>query len=1783
MNASTLSLNGCSRWLAAAAVRGAGALTLWWLSAALGVAGINNQITEVSVPNDTGYVIESDVLNGANGYDRNQIQARGRVTFTKTATGDSSFEYTLRFFLVDESGVKQPLSGGSDHVDVVRTVTFTPAQPAGAQQLVVFDAGLTPSGILNPYVNHRVEAQLLRRPVGNVLPPSTVGAGQTGSDAYRRIIQFKGLISDDAAVHVVPFVEGGTWQTSYLVKTDPQKDDLQVVANLEVHRYDGFAANPVNTDIRFRLSLQLRDAETDALIPLADSTIDWTNAMPSHFNASPKKPMVSLFNPTLNFRPAEGQQLDPRRQYRLTVSVGHFESPGVAFPVLGNSQALAPRQILHFNGNLMFGAVTTRFTSIANAPQILENQANGVRTTLAVDGGSGVVLTDASYTYGDGTALSVRLLTNGVAQLLSGTVVPSRNGPDPETLGTVSYLRQNLRLSATGAVADLAVRLPAGLGYRTLPNGRVAESVVKYFNAVLNATLDPVAATLTAPGPMWGVEESKPLWFEATGLTWFLQQSRFEFVTTGSVKYVRAEEYDALDALPVPAQDRRKPSNDLYWRYVSAVSGNVAVEAQAGRGARMDAVLSFDSGAILAHRPLNAVVQWSKGGTMRIDNDLVVPEDSTLESALSVFVGYDPNCEEAACGSPAPMEMLQMNPTDERLRFTPDGGLVAPGILEIKKGLKWGWIPKQGRPAYETAWFTNAGFHMSGMFLRADQGNGSAVESAGVLLNTGVRADQAAQVERPGTAAYLQGNADYPGLNFRVSQEPTKRAESVVAGTATGTYPLTSRVKYYVRAGGVSGIHEAINGSFPTNLTLYGYPFTFTTYGLGFLGNENVESRTAGSVSVPYPSEFTQAFERLKLDCLGGLKEAELPADQAEEVKQLKYWKADFITRQLNFDRKADDFCDPGKGFLTLGVHAWAGVVKDPLSGTWGFFPDGNLITSADCAEEDGPLDLPFDSRLKLPTQIQVPAGGGAFYAATPVNDAYLNDYRFQTNGTGFMNLALKLDVPLFEDLRVHAHTSAMKDDPEPPVHLMGGWPDEGFGTDTQNFFTVNPFDAGNHGLPEAPELTLAKYRSGESDTSTKYRVRAQKLWMERVRFDYPLKWNGTTKQFVGVEPKKIDLFVVSVEHHLKHLNHESAEISFGAQYDGFPVANIANFVFEKLEGYEELLEGVVSTEILKAGNLALEELLSTNHRDLFKGAFDKSMPPAMDALHAALLANWDPAARNWKQPVAGVIAPLFAADGAVRKGVMKPMEFSEGVPLIMEEVNLRLKQVRDMIGEIRKVTKVAGSGVHEEFLKVAVKGAQTYAKKFDDAEFADEVEKLAEKSGPALDNISEAAANLDELLAALEKELAKLGKITLEIEGEVGKVQGALDQTFVKMQGDIVAWSGTVKVGLDDPFLNQTPAALKSIFRQKCEDRFHGSVAAEISQRVFKQWFYELDERIRSAMDTAFAELNGVLREALAPIFSAIDQRVEEMLGEDVGKTLGAAELKGHAHVKGDSITLLRLDGKLEMNLSDKMKLAGYLQVKELNSENTAAECLPSTGKTVEVTAGAEDVSLEWAYPGLRASLNSKFVIENLPGSTRLRGMGAGFELTGKLKFGNQFIIEELGAAMMFGAEENYFSAALAMKVGKGFGAKGGVMFGRTCSLLPFFWDQDVAKVLGDPPFTGAYGYGEFTIPINQLIGIKSTCFFTLTATVGSGIGVFAEGPTYVAKMKLGVHGEVLCIVSVTGEIVLVGVSNPSGPRLLGSGKLEGTIGYCPLFCIKFKKTASMQYENGKWSKSVQ
>ena len=108
-----------------------------------------------------------------------------------------------------------------------------------------------------------------------------------------------------------------------------------------------------------------------------------------------------------------------------------------------------------------------------------------------------------------------------------------------------------------------------------------------------------------------------------------------------------------------------------------------------------------------------------------------------------------------------------------------------------------------------------------------------------------------------------------------------------------------------------------------------------------------------------------------------------------------------------------------------------------------------------------------------------------------------------------------------------------------------------------------------------------------------------------------------------------------------------------------------------------------------------------------------------------------------------------------------------------------------------------------------------------------------------------------------------------------------------------------------------------------------------------------------------------------------------------------------------------------------------------------------------------------------------------------------------GPLSF-EAFKINDMNAAVAFGAidgdpfkAENYLAASADLTIGE-YGMAGGVFFGRSCSLDPIaLIDPEVAGVLGAPPFTGAYLYGEARLPINELIGIPSTCM--LNVVVGA------------------------------------------------------------------------------------
>ncbi|MGB1131298.1 MAG: hypothetical protein ACPG4K_14695, partial [Haloferula sp.] len=168
---------------------------------------------------------------------------------------------------------------------------------------------------------------------------------------------------------------------------------------------------------------------------------------------------------------------------------------------------------------------------------------------------------------------------------------------------------------------------------------------------------------------------------------------------------------------------------------------------------------------------------------------------------------------------------------------------------------------------------------------------------------------------------------------------------------------------------------------------------------------------------------------------------------------------------------------------------------------------------------------------------------------------------------------------------------------------------------------------------------------------------------------------------------------------------------------------------------------------------------------------------------------------------------------------------------------------------------------------------------------------------------------------------------------------------------------------------------------------------------------------------------------------------------------------------------------------------------------------------------------------------------------------------------------ITSLGAAAMFGKDENYVAAEVGLAFDS-YELAGGVFFGRTCSLQPLeLVDPDVVNVLGDPPFTGIYAYGEAQIPI-----INASCLFSISAKAGVGVFWFEEGNTFGDKMLVGATGKALCAVEIGGEVVLIGSKSGNNYSFFGKGTIFGEVGICPL-CTSFKESVSLTYKNDKWS----
>jgi hypothetical protein len=454
------------------------------------------------------------------------------------------------------------------------------------------------------------------------------------------------------------------------------------------------------------------------------------------------------------------------------------------------------------------------------------------------------------------------------------------------------------------------------------------------------------------------------------------------------------------------------------------------------------------------------------------------------------------------------------------------------------------------------------------------------------------------------------------------------------------------------------------------------------------------------------------------------------------------------------------------------------------------------------------------------------------------------------------------------------------------------------------------------------------------------------------------------------------------------------------------------------------------------------------------------------------------------------------------------------------------------------------------------------------------------ELAGAAFDELIN-TPGLQEIRSNLEQVDGRLGEVRSQItngaNGLAAQLDGALTPVNLQDIADQVAdqieaelgrytYSGTVEL----PEIPQVQ--LRAMIRQAILDELLGNQVLDVLQTQMRSYVQDAITAVTNEFNNGLQQVNTALRDVIATHLAEIDQEINQQVLGPMSDLIGAGRLTGYALINGDSLTELRVDGKFQWKVPDDLEFEAYLLIRQLDSDNFGG-CLGPGEIANEITIGAVDVPLEWVSPDLRADVGVKFTLM----SSSPTGMGGYFNMNGGPLTFEAFKINDMEAAVSFGALENYLAAGVDIDFGN-YGLAGGVFLGRTCTLDPIILiDSEVAEILGTPPFTGAYVYGEARIPVLELIGIPSSCMLDVTIGAGAGVFVFAEGPTFGGKMVGEVSGEALCLVSIGGRMSLIGVkeglSASSPMRFAGNGNVKGKVGCCP-FCVKFNKSVKVKFE---------
>ncbi|MCW1886810.1 hypothetical protein OKA04_18870 [Luteolibacter flavescens] len=1110
-----------------------------------------------------------------------------------------------------------------------------------------------------------------------------------------------------------------------------------------------------------------------------------------------------------------------------------------------------------------------------------------------------------------------------------------------------------------------------------------------------------------------------------------------------------------------------------------------------------------------------------------------------------------------------------------------------------------------------------------------------AVLAPGALLLAGYDSSSQKSVQ-PETPEYRKGTGAYAGYTMTV-EKPSEGASQIADMTSEYRYDLQEQVtKYYVRSSGISGRHVAMEGGFDPEVVMYGYPFRLNLFQLTYLSNENEDSWINGEVTVPYPSDFTLLFSNLMLSCSGALEQATLdPKDDG--AKTLAYWNGSFKPMAMDFRPPVGASCYSER-FLTLGLVTGAANITTPLAGTLAFRPNGNIATLADqIVGADGRLGLPGKVYMKGPgneryplypvnklyfnnpnisgapssgyvnfaatcnvpffedlkvhcmtsAQADIPAplyiaggwtgGGDTFFTNTkfdethrgfPVSGIAVGDYQNPGSQTSFVvNASQSIFglVPLNYPLRWNASS-----------RFFTSW-----GPSKNDLLVVNVEHQVDYLSAENAELSFGAQYDGLPQinlVSTAYDAVEEQLGAARALTDAASQFvtdtlNEGVDQIGQLASDNVELLL---DETLGRIEGEVIDPLYEAVVDSYQDAVAAN------EQYGDWVNA-------SSGDL---KVVFDRYLDGSIGAPAESIKGRLDDLADAATSASNLVGRVDKALLRGILA-IDSVTGEIRT-------FRNGGSVVVDLTAPPGYSPDKVINGILK--KVAGPGGTQErqivqaLVRVLISElapddiASVLEPLLNDlsSELNGELNELLHEFDPTLDRVTEALLEARGYLVTLRSKLqvgqeliTNFQQIVAGASAEITAIINGIRATtydFIDRMAAGATYLPNTVLGTAGNLLHEfDKEEFMAMIRAELRDRLLGAGFIQQIQYTLRQYISELDLAMKSAIDSAFAEVNRMCKELIKEALGPIDDAINGLIG-DVNAFLGAGSIDGYAHIQGDTLRKLRLDAEVQFKIPEEMKLHAFFEMNCYDSRSDGGGCVGPGEMQVEVKIGALDVPLDWVSPDVRADLEVRFTMQTAPVIKPI-GVGGSLAMTsGEINF-QSIKITEFAASVGVGIQECYLAATARVEISS-YEAAGGIFFGRTCTLAPLLLvDPDVGDLLGTPPFTGAYVYGEVWIPISEVVlGIPASCFFRISAGVGAGAFYFVEGPTFGGKMLLGVSGEALCVVSIKGQVKMTGVMNGGSLRFRGKGTLSGKAGWCP-FCVEFSESATVTYQDGSWS----